>query len=57
MSADYLGQVDNPVHFKRFWKPALAEVHQNWTSLTSTPELLDVNEFPASRVLVMTRAE
>ena len=55
MSADYLGQFEDPVHFKQFWRRALRDVHQDWERLTSTPGELDVNDFPSSRLAIMTR--
>ena len=55
MSADYLGKIKSPVHFKGHWKRAMAAVHQDWESLTLAE--LDPKSFPPSRVLVMTRAE
>ena len=46
VSAEYFREINEPWHFKKFWKAQLAEVHKDWDDLTL--DELNVNNFPAS---------
>ena len=51
VSAEYFQEINQPWHFKKYWKAQLAEVHKDWDDLTLAE--LDINNFPASTLSFM----